>query len=239
MSSKYRYGHKPSKHRSRKVLFIVILPALLIVIAIVAFVLLDIFRNSQQQVVQGNTRIIKQAADSPSQKLRIDEPTFYMELPKDWKLIKRVKDTQQNSVTWEAKDTSNNTNSRSITVYVDTIPPSIPINKLLPVTVRENKLLPGELSRACETYTKGGTPSAKEATKLPVTAARWAGVDFLCNLPNINENQIGTGSPEGINVVSVTGPEKGAHKYFFLFTDHSIQPNYALFNEAISSFRAK
>lgn len=210
--------------------------SLAIVGFIAGFVILDI-RKIEPESVEGTSRIVKQAEDSSPQVLRVDEPTYTLELPSDWKEVKRVNNSQENSITWES--TQRNEDSRFLTVHVDKLPLTKPVNRLMPVEANSNMLIPGDMSANCSTFTQGGTMNAIEAQRLKETPAKWQGIDFICNLPQVVNNEIGTGSKDGVNAVVVEGATKGKHTYFFLFTDHSVQPNYSIFREIIRSFKAK
>ena len=237
MSNRYRYGYKPAKHRTRK-LFILVGIVLAVVLIAVGYVVYDIAKNSQQQTVEGPSRVIQQGNNGSAQKVRIEEPTFSIELPSDWKFVRRRSDKNENSVTWEeAKKKTQN--DRFMTVYVDTIPPNMAINRLLPVAAQEEKLVANTMSDNCATFTEGGTLNTQKAQLLSPKPAKWQRIDFICDLPNVIDNKVGIGSLDGINVVAVKGPTKGTHKYFFVYNEHSIQPNYNILTNAITSFRAK
>ncbi len=209
---------------------------LLLVAGIVALVVNDLRKNGNAEVT-GTNRVIGQVVGDNGEKRTIDEPFYTFSLPTDWKETARVTNTQEQSITWTGTKKTNA--QRTLKLYVDTIPPSISINRAIPVTARGNALEVGDVSENCATFTQGGTLDTDKAIHLSPTTARWQGVDFICNLPNVVENQVGTASHDGINQVTVTGSAKGAHKYFFLYTDHSIQPDYSILIDALSSFQAK
>jgi hypothetical protein len=81
------------------------------------------------------------------------------------------------------------------------------------------------------------TPTLSSSAK--PTPGKWQGVNFICDLPNYLREVAGTGSADGINMVSVTGPAGGKHAYFFTYTDHTVQPDFSIFRTIISSFQAK
>src|SRR5690606_31775928 len=124
-------------------------------------------------------------------------------------------------------------------IYVDIIPTNYAVNRVMPVAARGANIVPNDISNNCSTFTKGGIAEAGQAQFLADENAKWQGEDFLCDLAQVTDNEIGTSSAEGINTVTVTGPKAGKHKYFFLYVDHNIQPNYNIFTNAIRSFKAK
>ena len=236
MDAKYRYGHRPGRRRRTRVL-IVLSVTLLIAAAIGGVIGYDIYKNRENNtVVEGTTRTVIQSLDDGMDKLSIDEPFFSMELPGDWKEVKRVNNQNENSISWQS--TKKQESNRMLTLYVDTIPAKKALNRLLPVTPNGTKLTTGDISDNCALFTQGGTLNATEAQRLPETPAKYKGVDFICNLPRVIDNEVGTGSLEGINSVTLKG-SKGEHKYFFLYTERNIQPNYTIFYNAVRSFTAK
>jgi hypothetical protein len=234
-AQKYRYGHRSERHRPRKVL-LVLAGSLLILSLIGGLVFSDLRRNGSQSV-EGESKTVTQVIGDSVQRIAIDEPLYSFELPGDWKEIGRQSTPNEHSVSWQASKKGED--NRYLTLYVDVIPPDIAVNRLLPVSAQGATLSYGDISEKCETFTGNGTVDASRGTQLKPAPAKWQGVSFICNLPRMVDNQIGTGSSEGINQVTVTGPGKGAHRYFFLYTDRNIQPNYNILYEAVRSFHAK
>ncbi len=236
MSSRiYRYN-KIKKPHHYKVLAVVGVTFVLLGI-VGALVLLDI-RKNQSDTVAGPGKIVGQVLSDSVQRLTIDQPTYTMELPGSWKELKRVNNDVENSVSWIS--TTKGDDNRWITLYVDRTPPNIAVNKLLPVRVEGNRLIYGNISDNCAGFTKDGTFNAGQAVKLPPTMAKWQGIDFLCNLPRVVDNETGTGTQgDGLNTTFVTGPKSGKHRYFFVYTDRNIQAKNNVFLDAVDSFRAK
>lgn len=236
MEVKYKYGRRPGRRRRTRVA-IVLLISFSIIGAIGSLVYLDISKSNKDTAVTGPGRTVAQSVDSNQDVLRIDEPTFTMELPGDWKQVSRKKTTLENSITWQG--TKKREDNRKLTLYVDVIPPNIAINKLLPVTVIENGLIYGDVSDNCATFTQKGTLDAGKAVANRDSVAKYKEIDFVCDLAQVVQNKTGTGSIGSINSVSVAGPTKGQHKYFFLFDDQNIQPNLTILTNALKSFKAK
>lgn len=234
MKSKYQLDHKPAQHR-RKSVFIVLFMTLLIIGAIGYVVWRDIRKNSDNQVT-GKTQVIQQAKNDSVNTLVVNEPLFSMGLPGDWKELKRQKNETENYITWVSSSTNS---ARMLRLYIDIIPTTLPVNRELAVTAQGNAIMVGDISENCATFTKGGTLNVHEAALLKETPAKWNTVDFICDLPRVNDNEVGTGSTDGVNTLTLTGPTKGPHKYFFLYTEHSSQANYEILNNALRSFKAK
>ncbi|MDB5185901.1 MAG: hypothetical protein JWL85_424 [Candidatus Saccharibacteria bacterium] len=236
MSTKHTYRYDKSFRPKRHKFLFVFAGALLVVVSLAAFVWRDVTRN-QAVNIEGQSRTVNQVFNDTIQRLTVDEQLYSMELPGDWKEIKRTNTSTENSITWQA--TKKGEDNRSLTLHIDTIPASRPLNRLLPVNAEGNTLMYGEISDNCASFTGGGSLDAQKAVHSKETEAKWQKVDFICNLPRVIDNEIGTGSTEGINTVSVTGPLQGKHKYFFVYTDRNVQPKTSILLDAIRSFRAK
>ncbi len=234
MEVKYKYGHRPGRRRRTRVA-IVLIVTFAIVGAIGSLIYMDIKRSNKDTYVEGQKRTVVQSVDAVQSSLRIDEPTFTMQLPGDWKLLSRVSNSTENSLTWQA--TKKNEDNRKLTLYVDVIPTTLPVNKLMPVTAVGDTLQPGDISDNCITYTQKSAGATGQGDNWNL--AKFKQIDFHCDFSLVILNKTGTGSPDGINTVNVTGPNKGKHKYFFVFNDQNIQPNITIFTDAIKSFRAK
>lgn len=235
METKYHYDHKPGRRRRKPVLLA--FGMTMLVLGIIAAVVIWDIRKNQSSEVSGKAQTILQAGTNSVTRLAINEPFFSMELPGDWKELRRKNDQTENSITWQS--TKSPADGRSLKLYIDIIPTTLPVNRLLPVMAQNNTLSVGDLSENCATFTKGGTLNAHDAALLKETPAKWNKVDFICDLPRVNDNEVGTGSTEGINTVTLTGPAKGTHKYFFFYTEHNIQSNYDILFNALRSFKAK
>lgn len=190
--------------------------------------------KSNFKSVSGGTVYVPQK--NTAQYLNVIEPTFTMKLPSDWKKTSEVDTTTTHSITWAG--TSKDDNNRSLTIYIDTIPATMPVNQELPITVHGNQISYALISGNCSDFTPGGTEDVAQAVKLAPKASVWQGVNFICNLPRVVDNQIGTGSAAGVNTFVVTGPKSGTHKYFFLYNDRNIHSDESALYNAIESFRA-
>jgi hypothetical protein len=194
-------------------------------------------RQPDKNAAEGKAILVPQKSKKQP-KLNIVEPNFKMQLPGDWKQTPPPKSDPNHPLVWAG--TSKTDNARSLAVYVDSIPPKLPVNRELPLTVHGNQLSYGQMSENCSDFTPGGTENAGQAEKLQPKKSVWQGVNFICDLPRVIDNQIGTGEAgQPVNTVTVSGAKSGKHSYFFLFTDRTGQPNYSAFYHALDSFRAK
>lgn len=224
----YRQGHRTRSHRK--------LYSWLIVGFIVVIVVGGI---GAHHFLRANTHLSSSPPVTLEVKVptvttkRFTEPTFSIALPSDWK-SRRVMQTPQPTYSWE--NTTGNVGVETLSVFVDTIPANLAINRVLAVQANSGSIVTASgVSDNCTTFT--GT-SITPTTPEDITA-KWAGVNFLCDTANYERDVVGTSSPQGINTVTVTGPTKGTHAYFFTYTDNSDQPDYTIFTNALMSFKAK
>lgn len=235
ISKTYRYDHRTTKHRHA--VAIIVSVCLVILVPIAFLIYRDVVKNGSASS-KGTSKTVGQViGDNSLHGYRVEEPFFSMQLPSDWKETSRRNQNGEQSITWQA--TKKYQDDRWLKVYIDSVPQELPVNRLLPVTVQGNSLSAGDISDNCATFTGGGTLDTSKAFLLKPTLAKWQGVDFICNLPNVVENQVGIGATGGVNQIVVTGETKGTHRYFFLYTDHNIQPNYTIPTDAMNTFRAK
>lgn len=161
-----------------------------------------------------------------------DEPDFGIDLPATWLPVAREEGPYQ-LFTWQVSDRG--TDGQKIQIFEDTIPPNFAVNRALSVVGEGDHLsLNGEASDNCSAYTKGqsSTPNSVAAP------AKWMGVDFLCDQSNQVRNVVGTSSSDGINTVILRNPGTGQnHKFLFVYTSQSINPDYSAFYNALRSLK--
>jgi len=232
---RYRYGHKLEKRRPRKALLV--LSGSVLMLALLAGVVFWDLRKHVSPTVEGESRVVSQVLSDNAQQKLVDEPFFSFELPGDWKETGRNTNSQYTSISWQA--TAKDKDNRYLTVYIDRIPTDMPLNRIVTVKAQGNGLSFSEVSDNCANFTVGGSFETRAAATSRPTLTKWNKVDFMCNLPRVIDNEVGTGSEGAPNSVTVTGPNKGAHRYFFLYTDRNYQPDYTIFYDVLRSFRAK
>jgi hypothetical protein len=228
------YHHRKQRKRSAGWLWFW-LTLLLIFVGIAGFIAWDVLRTRSEQQ-SGDVLVSQFEVDRPAVQT-IQQDTYSFELPADWVEVKRFNNKYDAGITWQA--TAAKQDNRYLTIYLNKLPTKLPVNRMLPVESIGRSLRHGPISDNCAKYTPGGKVDANAASKARPVIAKWDEVEFICDLPKVFDNVVGTSSSEGINSVSITGPEKGTHKYFFLYTDHNIHPNYEIFLNVIESFRAK
>lgn len=231
MTRGYQIGRRPKQRFKR--LFGVMAVSVTVFAGVLGFVIWDMNKNSQSGEIEGTERSVAQQEDVKAavSKTNVSEQYFDMELPNGWKEIKRTSTKTERSITWQSKVKKED--NRWMTVYIDLIPPNLAVNRLLPLDVQAAKVSYRQLSDNCKNFT-----TAQKDAKVPVKS-KWQGIEFMCDVPNFVQNKVGTGTTGAMNATTVTGPEKGKHKYFFIYTDHNIHPDYQLFYDMLESFKAK
>lgn len=235
MDIRYKYGHRPGRRRRTRVL--IVLAVSLLIVGIVGTIVVYDLRKNQDSTIEGNSRTIAQTLDETTNTVTLDDTFFTMEFPADWKEISRQNDSNERSITWQASKYRED--NRYMKIYIDIIPKTYAVNRMLPLSARGNGFSVGDISNNCSTFTKSGTTPTGQTKPVKAEGAKWQGVDFICDLGQVTDNEIGTSSADGINTIVVTGPSKGKHSYFFVYTDHNIQPNYNILYNALRSFKAK
>lgn len=236
MSRNYRYDHRISKNRKRQSFLIVLIS--LIIVGVLGIVLTNFVNKSTKDsnsTVNGPAKVVGQAAPSGSaQTTLISEPDYSFSIPNTWKQFSSTGTSSGpgSIITWRSGKSDDST--RTMTIYEDAIPKTYALNLLMPVTANGASLNVGSISSNCADFTTYD-PSSNYNPNL----SKWDGVSFLCNTPDRFDDQVGTGSAgSNINSVTVTGPLKGAHSYFFLYIDRYAEPNYSIFYSMLDSFKA-
>jgi hypothetical protein len=211
------------------------------VTAVVAGVLVGLFilfnhYQPKHKVVVGKAVSVPQLVTT-TPVITIKEPTYTIQLPSDWVQVASEDVPNDHSVTWQA--TAKYYDDRILQIYVDSSPTTFPVNAELPIQPNGNRLTVGTLSQNCSDFTPGGTQNTVQAETLPPKETEWDSVNFMCDLARFTDNQIGTGTVGSpINTTTITGPTKGTHTYFFLFSDRNINPDETILYNALDSFRA-
>jgi len=222
----YRFGERIHHHRKLYVWLI----------SFVCLLAIGIFAGSKS--LQDDTYITKAPAPVVStlnyddtKTIRFNEPHFTIALPSDWKLASSATTPD---VTYRFQSTLAHEEARWLDIYVDGVPASFGVNRVLAVKANGSQLLlDGDVSDNCASFT--GPVTGQPATATP---AKWQGVDFLCDLGNYIRDVVGTSSPEGPNTVTLTGTS-GPHHFFFAYTDNNASANYTIFTAALKTFQAK
>jgi hypothetical protein len=226
--TRYRLG-KHEKSRRRRVIFWLIIGLVLVtLIGLGAFWIRQALRP---QVVIKQAKAVTTTVSYNTQNKLYNEPDFSISLPSSWHVVPRPAGPYQ-SYTWQSSDVG--TNGQLIEILENTIPVNFAVNRVLIVEGEVDHLaLEGQASDNCSTFTKNA-PAPNE-TGAP---AEWDGVSFLCDQRNQERDVIGTSSTDGVNTVILKDQQTGVnHKFFFIYTDFSVDPDYTVFYNTLNSFR--
>lgn len=227
MSGKYIYDHRSPRHKKKHLINILIFSALLVFIIFGAFYYKLNWSVKIAAPVKGPSQVVGVVEPSAqSEKITYSEKYYTVDIPGGWKQMPADSNTIPGSITWHSQGL--HTDDRWITIYTDNIPANVAINRLLPVTVNGAGLSYGLISDDCANFSNGSLTQA--------VPSKWQGINFLCNLPNRYDDQVGTGSMGALNSVTVSGSREGKHNYFFLYTDRSAEPLYTYLYGIISGF---
>jgi len=229
----YVFGRKAVKPKKRtkiiKFLFV------LVIVVATGLLLWYLFRPKLSKG-DPTSILVPTKFDTAAQK-HISEPLYELDLPADWKESART-NTPYREVSWIG--TARESISRQLDVYTDSIPSTLPVNRMVPVSGKDNSLSVGQMSSNCIDFTGNAAQlTPEQAGKSKPQLTKWEDVQFWCDVPNELRNVIAASSPEGINRVSVTGPISGKHNYFFVYTDHTAHPSDNTFLDILRSFKAR
>ena len=227
-SASYHLG-RPSRHRRR---WLVVAAGMLLALIVAGSVYVTQHTLRSNTSLTHSPGIVSVVTVSKTATQTVATPEFSLTIPQNWKAVMPTS-SRYHVYSWRGTTTEDSV--RSLDVYVDTIPVNLYLNHMLPLKAVDNRvtMLDG-VSDNCANFSTSPT----EAPKPDHVKAKWAGVDFWCDLANYARDVVGTSSAEGINTVSVKGPS-GTHSYFFVYTDNASSPDYSIFTSAVQSFAAR
>lgn len=229
MSGKYIYDHRSPRHKKKHLINIFVFSAIFVLIIFGSIYYKLISNTKKAAPISGPSQTVGTVLPTTqSQTITYTEKDYTVDIPSTWKLVPPTSSTVPGSITWHSQGI--HTDNRWITIYTDNIPTNIAFNRLLPLTTNGTGLIYGLISDDCANFSNGSLTQ--------VAPAKWQGINFLCNLPNRYDDQVGTGSIGQVNSVTLTGPLNGKHNYFFLYTDRSAEPQYTYLYSIISGFTA-
>lgn len=222
----YRLGHRP--HHKQKLYALLILAFAGLIIATGWALNKYLQPNTSLSESEGVVRHIDVATPPTKQ---INTRIFFMSIPRTWRAV-TPSFIPAAQYAWRGVGQEDST--RSLELYVDSIPADMAVNKLLPLRANGNRVVVGDnISDNCTSF----TDSAKADKMTGKILAKWSEVNFYCDTANYSRNIIGTGSPGSINSVRLDGQATGGHRFFFVYTDNSAEPDYTIFTNMLSSFR--
>lgn len=159
---------------------------------------------------------------------------FTVLLPSGWKSM-GLQHPRSDSTFYEYQSTAQGYDNRRLQIFVDNFPKNYAVNRLLPIDVVDNKIVTGVMSDDCATFTGAPTPGSTTHITAETWTAKWQGVVFLCAM-NKPENLVGTASEDEGYGVTLINPKGLKHKYFFVYIDQNVRPDYTILSNALKSF---
>ncbi len=226
----YRLGRRSKKKTKRK-LWVVILFVLLALGAVVAYTVITFLNEPDEQITTTQAITREYAPPKGEETRNFNQDTFTVTLPSDW-VFKGNNEAPYNIYSYQA--TKKNADNRWLEVYVDRVPTGVAFNKILPVIIESNKIVvTGSVSENCVEFTgPKGNPAAAGVDKL---AAKWQGVDFLCDMGNYTRNVVGVGTTATSHNLILASPSS-KHTFYFKYIDHNSNPDYQILENALESF---
>lgn len=219
----YRIGHQIRHRYWPYILTFIVLVGLVVGASAI------IRHNFAVKTVLNQSKVITEyysGGETPTQ--LVTEKTFSVELPTDMKTATNP-GSPYNIYSWQGTGADAD---RRIDIYIDNVPTSLAVNRLLPVQANSDQLVPlGSVSDNCVDFT---TPTAQSAQTGSIDA-KWNGVDFECDTGNYERDVVAIGSSSG--PITLTGPKYGAHRILLTYTDNTTQPDFSIFNSVVESFR--
>jgi hypothetical protein len=220
----YRLGERQVSHRK----WYVLVPVILVALVAGGIVAGDHFLKANTSLGPAPPPVTTHITAADGATKRFDEGTFTISLPADWKFVSH-QTAVYNIYTWH--NTKVNPGVEQLQVYLDTIPTTLGVNRVLPVQAAGDHVVPTSVSDTCADFTGDKVPGSER------TPAKWENVNFLCDLANYERDVVGTSSAQGVNLVKLTGATTGRHNFFFTYTDNGPTPNFTIFTDALQSFR--
>lgn len=165
---------------------------------------------------------------------------FTVTLPSSWESLGR-QNPYSNQVYFEYQSKLKNYDNRWLRVYVDVFPNDFAITRVMPISVNQNKVeVDGveSISDECRTFTGAPLAGSSSSASSQTWAAKWKDIKFTCDM-NVALNYVGAASVEEGYGITLTNNDGAKHKYFFLYIDHNVRPDYSIFVGAVKSFKLK
>ena len=216
---------KRDKYRIIVFLFVFLPLACLVAGGIWFFVLKDTKTVSSNFIQEnGDVATVTQASS-------IFTTNYYsITLPDTWEYLGKMNPfVDQMYFKYHDKDPLHN--NRLLEIFVNAYPPQFSVNRILPVQVVNNRLVPGDVSDDCSSF--NGAPSGQSATGAWI--AKWQNITFNCSI-NQARNYLAAATVEDGIGIPLTGAKSGLNHYLLLYIDQNASQNYSVFGPMVKSF---
>lgn len=226
----YRLGRRSKKQAKRRV-WVFILLILLAVSGAVGFFIYKVLSEPDETITTTQAITREYAPPQGEDVKEFNQGIYTITLPSDW-VLKGHNETPFNMYSYQA--TKKNADNRWLEVYIDKVPTDVAFNRLLPVIIENNKIVvTGSVSENCIEFT--GPQGNPQGAGVPALAAKWQGVDFLCDMSNYTRNVVGVGTVASKHNITLTGATAGQHIFYFKYIDHNISPDYQILEKVLES----
>jgi len=224
--------YKLNKRQRRGYKIIGILFVIIPLVFLVASGVWYLVLKSNKTITSNFTQANGEAATAQEATKSFSTDTFTLSLLSTWSYIGKMNPTVDQNY-YEYQDKNPKENNRLLEIYVDNYPTTFSVNRILPVQVENNKLLPAyDLSDDCSSFS--GLPSNAAAAGLWI--AKWQGISFNCSV-NQPRNYVAAATVTDGITIPLQGLKTGKHTYVFVYIDQNSAPNYTLFGPILKSFQ--
>ena len=221
----YRFGRRQVHH------YIVYAVAGVLVLALIAAGVVTVPRLFQPNTVLKQAAPVTHTVTANQPALKpVAESVFELNLPGTWRPVSPPPFGYR-IYSWAGTGAIDA--ARRLDVYVDTMPTTLAVNRLLPVQSDGSLIdIIGSVSDNCTNFTDK-TPTSARSGQAP---SKWGGINFLCDMANYERDVVGVGSSSGINQVVLAGAQTGTHRVLLVYTDNNVTPDYTIFVAIVKSF---
>jgi len=219
------------RHSNRLILgefILFIVPITIVLVFLIWFV----FYRSTTDTVSFAKPGVQVASVAPKTTL-FSTSLFSITLPATW-VSDGYKNPFSNQEYYEYRNMQKNYDDQWLRVYVDVFPSDFPINDVLPVTVENNRMVPGTISSDCSTFNGAPTENTNSATDNQPWLANWQGISFTCDM--VPSQTVGTASISEGYGITLKSKNGSSHKYFIVYIDDSAEPSFQNIVNAVQSF---
>jgi len=158
--------------------------------------------------------------------------SFSISLPSTWVFIGKLQPAADQTY-YKYQDKNPKYSNRLLEIYVDNYPTNFSFNRVLPVQIENNKLVPSDnVSDDCSSF--NGMPV--NAVAAGQWIASWQGVSFNCSV-NQPRNYVAAATVSNGVGIPLYGSKSGTHRYVFVYIDQNSAPNYTLFGPFLKTFQ--
>lgn len=229
MKAKYQVDvRRPNNQKRNRNLtfYLIIIVALLLLI----FLVIHFFLLPNTKIKHSKTVISKVGSStaSTSSLQKYSASDFSFSMPPGWKPV-TITNSPYHLYEWQY---GSGENYQTIEIFEDSSVANLAVNKVIIVSANQSQIsVLGPPSDNCANFTNG-----TKTNTLTGYPAKWMGVEFNCELNSTSTDTVGISSAQQINSVNLVSPTDAHHSFYFIYTDHSLSPDYSDFEQLLSTF---